>query len=105
MGNREIAVTRELTKQFEEIVRGTVDIVIEEFRQRSSIKGELTLVIAGAKKNQPVSVDTDTIVSELKKCIIEQGLSRKDAVKSVAAELGLPKNNVYKESLKLNIEY
>lgn len=105
LGNREITVTRELTKQFEEIVRGTVDIVIEEFRQRTSIKGELTLVIAGAKRIEPVSVDTDIIISELKKRIIEQGLSRKDAVKSVAAELGLPKNNVYKESLKLNIEY
>jgi 16S rRNA (cytidine1402-2'-O)-methyltransferase len=104
LGNREITVTRELTKQFEEIVRGTVDIVIEKFQQRTSIKGELTLVIAGAKKNQPVSVDADTIVSELKKCIREQGLSRKDAVKSVAAELGLSKNNVYKESLKLKIE-
>jgi 16S rRNA (cytidine1402-2'-O)-methyltransferase len=103
LGNREIAVTRELTKQFEEIVRGTIDIVLEEFRQRSSIKGELTLVIAGAKKNQPGAVDVDTIVAELKKRIKEQGLSRKDAVKSVAAELGLPKNNVYKESLKLKI--
>ena len=105
LGNREIAVTRELTKQFEEIVRGTVDIVIEEFQQRPSIKGEFTLVIAGAKRIEPRTIDTDTIVSELKKRIIEQGLSRKDAVKSVAAELGLPKNNVYKESLKLYIEY
>lgn len=103
LGNRKIAVTRELTKQFEEIGRGTLDTVIEEFQQRPSIKGEFTLVIEGVKRTELVPVDPDIIVSELKKRIIDQGFSRKDAVKSVAAELGLPKNNVYKESLKLKI--
>jgi 16S rRNA (cytidine1402-2'-O)-methyltransferase len=104
LGNREVAVTRELTKKFEEIVRGTVESVTEAFQQRPSIKGEFTLVIGGAKRTEFVPVDADTIVSALKKRITEQGLSRKDAVKFVATELGLPKNRVYKESLKLKIE-
>jgi len=104
LGSREIAVTRELTKKFEEVVRGDVASVIEQFTRKPAIKGEFTVVIAGAKRTESVSIDTDTIVSELKKHITEQGLSRKDAVKSVAAKLGLPKNRVYKESLKLKIE-
>jgi 16S rRNA (cytidine1402-2'-O)-methyltransferase len=50
-GNRKIAVCRELTKKFEEIVRGSLTEVREAFTQRSSIKGECVLIMEGADKN------------------------------------------------------
>lgn len=49
-GNRKIAVCRELTKKFEEIVRGPLAEVKETFSQRSSIKGECVLIMEGADK-------------------------------------------------------
>lgn len=101
LGDRQIVVTRELTKKFEEIVRGDVGTVIEAFKRKASIKGEFTLVIAGSKESGKTAILPDAIVAELKKCMMEQELSRKDAVKYVADKLGIPKNRVYRESLKL----
>jgi len=47
-GNRKIAVCRELTKKFEEIIRGTLAEVKETFSQRNSIKGEFVIIMEGA---------------------------------------------------------
>jgi 16S rRNA (cytidine1402-2'-O)-methyltransferase len=47
-GNRKIAVCRELTKKFEEIIRGSLTEVKETFSQRNSIKGECVLIMEGA---------------------------------------------------------
>lgn len=101
LGDRNIVVTRELTKTFEEIVRGSATMVLQEFHQRPSIKGELTVVIAGADRKTTEVVDTETIVAHLTDRMAKQGLSRKDAVKMVAQELGIPKNRVYQESLNI----
>ncbi|MFO7889162.1 MAG: 16S rRNA (cytidine(1402)-2'-O)-methyltransferase [bacterium] len=51
-GNRNVAVCRELTKKFEEIVRGTLEEVRENFTQRSSIKGEFVLIMEGGDKKK-----------------------------------------------------
>lgn len=101
LGNRHIVVTRELTKKFEEVLRGDIETIHEQFAQRPSIKGEFTLVIEGAKENSGLVANDDTISAELEKCMTAQELSRKDAVKHVAVKFGLPKNTVYRVSLKL----
>ena len=51
MGNREIVVTRELTKRFEEIFRGNVNEALERFRETEP-RGEFTIVIAGRKEKR-----------------------------------------------------
>jgi 16S rRNA (cytidine1402-2'-O)-methyltransferase len=101
LGNRQIVVTRELTKKFEEVARGTIDAVLNHFSLKPSIKGEFTVVIAGAPASEQALMETEVILAELKQCMIEKELSRKDAVKYIATKFGLPKNKVYKESLKL----
>lgn len=102
LGNRKVAVTRELTKKFEEVLRGTLDSAIEELSQRAAVKGEFTLVIAGAEEKRRTAEELETqLFDELKKCLEEEELSRRDAVKLVAAKLGLPKNTVYQASLKI----
>jgi 16S rRNA (cytidine1402-2'-O)-methyltransferase len=101
LGNRRIAVTRELTKKFEEIVRGPLEGVVEHFAENARIKGEFTLVIAGAEAPETQDIDAESIRSELQKCIAECNLSKKDAVKYVAETFGLPKNLVYQHSLNL----
>lgn len=101
LGNRRIVVARELTKSYEEVARGSIQSVVDEFRQRPSVKGECTLVIAGASAQRATAMSADEIRDALRARIDEQGMSRKDAVKAVVAEWGLAKNEVYPLSLEL----
>ena len=52
LGNRQVCVTRELTKKFEEVLRGEISAVLESLQSRPSIKGEITMVVAGEHKEQ-----------------------------------------------------
>lgn len=96
-GNREISLVRELTKQYEEIFRGNIIGAIDKF-SASTIRGEFVIVVEG-NKDIDVTIDVD-ILEELKK-FIEEGYSKKDAIRKVSDDAKIPKNVVYKESLKL----
>lgn len=101
LGNRRIAVCRELTKLHEEIVRGSIEEVLEVFKDRN-IKGEFVLVIEGKqqemieaenrKKWEDLSI-RDHIIS-----YIDSGSTKKDAIKLVAKDRNIPKSEVYKYS-------
>ncbi len=94
---RPISFCRELTKLHEEVLRTTLGQAIVHFTETSP-KGEFVLVVAGAPeeaKEVPTATDAAGRVNEL----ISQGLSRKDAIKQTAQELGLPKNAVYAAAL------
>ena len=86
--DRPVAVCRELTKLYEEVVRGTLgDVAIDEPR------GEYVIVLAG----QPAAVaavDDDTIRDALRS-EIAAGSSKKDAVAAVTERLGAPRKTVY----------
>lgn len=91
LGERPIVLTRELTKMHEEFLRGTAAEVLEKLRERPSIKGEMTLVIG-----KPVAVDTSGIpIPEAVNALIQGGMPRMDAMKTVARERGLAKRDVY----------
>ena len=96
---RPISLCRELTKLHEEVVRTTLGDAIELYNQQSP-KGEFVLVVAGA---QPPEKETFTTVDAAQrvKQLMEEGLSRKDAVKQAAKELDLPKNAVYEAALNI----
>ncbi len=97
-GNRRAVITRELTKIHEETIRGT----LQEIRQHliaGSIKGEFTVLVHGASE-KPQRRDSDT-AEYLKNLMLHRGLSKKEAITATAKELGMPKKDVYKESLKL----
>ena len=97
-GDRPISLCRELTKLHEEVVRTTLGEAVARYTQ-SPPKGEFVLVVAGApaeKQALPSETDAAARVSQL----IAQGVSRKDAVKQTAKELGLPKNVVYDIALR-----
>ena len=95
---RGISLCRELTKLHEEVVRTTLGEAVEKYTENPP-KGEFVLIVAGAEpaaKEVPTETDAAARVAQL----IEEGLSRKDAVKQTAKELGLPKNVVYDIALK-----
>lgn len=98
LGNRKISISRELTKVYEETFRGTVEDGIEEFKKQK--KGEFVVIVEGGEKNEENPFEKISIKDHLK-MYIEKGLSKKDAVKKVAKERGLPKNQVYKESINI----
>ena len=97
-GERPLSLCRELTKLHEEVVRTTLSEALERYTENPP-KGEFVLIVAGAKpeeKEIPSETDAAARLAEL----TAQGLSRKDAVKQTAKELGLSKNAVYEIALK-----
>ena len=97
-GERPLSLCRELTKLHEEVVRTTLAEALERYTQTPP-KGEFVLIVAGARpeeKEIPSKTDAAARLAEL----TAQGLSRKDAVKQTAKELGLSKNAVYEIALK-----
>ena len=97
-GERPISLCRELTKLHEEVVRTTLTEAIARYTETPP-KGEFVLILAGApaeEKDTPSETDAIARVAQL----MEQGFSRKDAVKQTAKELDLPKNVVYDLALK-----
>lgn len=96
LGNRRIAVCRELTKAFEEVFRGTVSGALSHFLEP---RGEFTLVVEGALKRTE-EADDATIVRELKRRL-NDGSSARDAAAHVSAKLSVPRRRVYELSLRL----
>jgi 16S rRNA (cytidine1402-2'-O)-methyltransferase len=90
---RPVAVCRELTKRFEEVVRGTAQEVAERFSEPP--KGEISLVIGPAAAEAQEKVDGVSAVAEL----VTAGLGRRTAVALVARLTGLPRNELYRDSL------
>jgi len=96
LGNRRVAIGRELTKYHEEVLRGTISEAITHFAQP---RGEFTLVIEGRNaKEKPVL--TETIENQLKR-LARNGARAKEAVSVMAAETGLPRKELYDTWLRL----
>ena len=96
LGDRRLAIGRELTKLHEEVFRGTVREAIKHF---TLPRGEFTLVIEGRKaKGRPAL--TETIENQLRQLQLT-GARAKEAVAVVAMETGLPRKSLYQTWLKI----
>ena len=87
--NRKISISREISKKYEEIYRGTVGKLIED---NNEYKGELVIVIEG---NKEIKEYKSLTIEEHVKFYIDDGNSVMDAIKLVAKERGLKKSEVY----------
>ena len=92
LGDRRAVCARELTKRFEEMVRGTLSELIAHFTETAP-RGEFTVVVEGAPPT--VDIDTDDAVSEVAE-LVEAGLSQSRAIAHVAKRRGLPRNTLYR---------
>ena len=92
-GDREIIVTRELTKKFEEHVGNNINEVIEFFKSQNVI-GEITIVLKGINKNIDLNVDKFSMKKDLND-LINAGLSLSAASKYLAKKNGLKKSEIY----------
>ena len=104
LGDRKIVIARELTKKYEEIIRGKLNLVLSEINTKV-IKGEITLVVQGGikeKENDTIDFLKDEYIMEkyLKK-LSNQGYSNKDIIKIAQEKLNIPKNLIYKKILEI----
>jgi len=97
LGNRRISVCREMTKLYEEIFRGSVQLALEHF---SNPRGEFTLVIEGAGKMEPAGV-TEKMMLELAR-MKKAGMKARDAVNAATLETGLSRREIYQAWLNIN---
>lgn len=95
--DRRISLCRELTKKNEEIMRLTLSSAVEYY-EKNDPRGEYVLVVEGAtRQTESDSFWKDMSISEHVKFYISSGLSKMDAIKSVARDRGVQKNVIYKE--------
>lgn len=94
-GNRDIVISREVTKIHEEFVRGSVDEAIASFSDRV-VKGEITIVVAGCRQVRQTLSDEE-ILARAGALINGEGesLSRRDAATMIAEETGEPRRRIY----------
>ena len=92
-GKREIQVSRELTKKFEENIVGDLDKVITILKDKE-IKGEFTLVVKGIKSTEIKDFNRSYLKKELQE-LIDAGLSLSSAAKYLAKKKKLTKNIIY----------
>lgn len=91
LGNRKCSISREITKKFEEVYRGNLSDIIE---QTKDVKGEIVIVVEG---NKSVNTFDNLTIVEHVNLYIKEGYNSKEAIKLVAKERQLNKNEVYIE--------
>ena len=91
LGNRHICIARELTKVHEEFIRGTISEILPI---ASELKGEMVVVIEGNQDDYEKDIDMGQIMNMVNTSI-ESGMSTSAAIKEVAKQTGISKNQIY----------
>ncbi len=95
LGDRNISISRELTKLYEETIRGKLSEMMDT---EITLKGEFAIVVEGSKNEEVLDLE------KLLKDKINSGMSKSKAVKELAKEHGISKNELYKLSLEVKDE-
>jgi 16S rRNA (cytidine1402-2'-O)-methyltransferase len=99
-GDRDVVVAREITKIYEEFLRGRASTVLAALQGRQ-LKGEIVLLVAPSAEALPVC--EETVTDLLQHYLFSEGISVRDAVRMVARETGVPKGKVYDQALQLKV--
>ena len=91
--NRQIVLSRELTKIHEEFIRGKIDDIINK---SEGLKGEIILLIEGKAKEKIENILNNLNLEEHYKFYEKQGLEKKEIIKKIAKDRGVNKNEIYK---------
>ncbi len=91
LGNRKIAIVREISKKYEEVIRDNVENIIKTVE---NLKGEIVIVVEGNQETK--NYDNLSIIEHIN-LYIEDGMTSKEAIKQVAKERNMPKSEVYQE--------
>lgn len=89
LGDRKIAIVREISKLYEEVIRDNISNIIEICDR---IKGEMVIIVEGYKEEKK-QINYQEVINNL----IEKGYSRRDAIKEVSDRYNVSKNKLYNE--------
>lgn len=99
LDDRYMVVARELTKKFEEIIRGKVSYIIEYFKENTP-KGEFVILMEGGNIEDIHEESFENIsIKDHILLYMDKGLVKKEAIKKVSKERNIPKKEVYKHSI------
>jgi len=99
LGDREGVVCREMTKPYEEFVRGRLSEILNVLNQRQAVKGEITLVVAG-NMGQKTGIGSEEIRREVEKSVC----SPSELAGILSARHGVPRRQLYQEILRIKNE-
>ncbi|MCF0111583.1 MAG: 16S rRNA (cytidine(1402)-2'-O)-methyltransferase, partial [Erysipelotrichaceae bacterium] len=91
-GDRKACIARELTKKYEEYLRGTISELMEEMQEP---KGEMVLVVEG-KGEDPIATVSMSDLVQIVEGYVQSGISASEAIKRTAKEHKVSKNEIYK---------
>lgn len=100
INDRRICIARELTKKFEEIIRGYPSDALKELRGKSAIQGEFVIAIEGRSDSEQEEPDEEDIAEEIKK-LESEGIKAGQTAKIIAEKFGIGKNKAYEIILSL----
>jgi 16S rRNA (cytidine1402-2'-O)-methyltransferase len=94
LGNRRAVLARELTKLHEQFLRGSIE-ELEAIVSSNNLRGEITLVIEGAGKDNREEVQFGSIAEQIEQLISAQSVTRTDALKAAAKSRGITRKSAY----------
>jgi 16S rRNA (cytidine1402-2'-O)-methyltransferase len=101
-GDRRAVLARELTKRYEEFIRGGLSEILENLNRRPDVKGECTLLIAGRADEGPASWEEAR--EEIRRGLSSPSKGVAELAKEIARAFGLPRQAVYAEAMKIKAE-
>lgn len=99
-GDRPVVLARELTKVYEEFIRGGLEEVAAQLAKRDGLKGECVLLLDNTGNTETV-IDPGALEAEIKTALAGENASASALAKGLAKKYGLPKGQVYQEVLRL----
>ncbi|MCP4369862.1 MAG: 16S rRNA (cytidine(1402)-2'-O)-methyltransferase [Deltaproteobacteria bacterium] len=99
MGDRHAVLAREMTKRYEEFIRGLLSEIKNNLKKRSSIKGEFTLLVTGNESSPPISMDA--VRADIIQSLKGEGTRLSEVARILSKKHHLAKNIIYDEALKI----
>ncbi len=97
-GDRQVVIAKELTKLYEEVMRGTLSELLKNLKNKK-IAGEFIIILRGKDKPDVLNISIDEAIQEIK-LLMKKGLGRKEAVRRIAEDYGLSKKELYDKSIE-----
>jgi 16S rRNA (cytidine1402-2'-O)-methyltransferase len=102
MGDRYLVLAREMTKRYEEFLRGRLSEIVRQLKGRADIKGEFTLLVAGSDKSENQS--WEVVREQIRTAVINRRDSLSEIAREIATKTGMSKNKIYTQALKIKKE-